>query len=438
MDTSTTTTGRPPAAPPEQSPKSSFERGTKKRHHWWIWVILAAVILGAAYWMYHQHEAALQAAQARAAQANRAVPVATTTVAKGNIGVYEEGLGIVTPLATVTVTSRVQGEIVEIHYREGQMVRKGAPLIDIDPRPYQAQLDQAQGQLAHDEALLAQSRIDLDRYQAAFSRNAIAQQQVYDQEQLVKQYEGTVKNDQGLVDNAKVNLVYCHITSPITGRVGLRLVDIGNMVQANSTTGLVVVAQLQPITVIFSIAEDYLPQIQQQLRQGHKLVVYALDRTDQTQIAAGTLLTIDNQIDTTTGTVKFRAIFPNTDSSLFPNQFVNGKLLVNTLQGVNVVPAAAIQRNAQGAFVYVVKPDQTASIQNVTVGTADGDTTQVTGVDAGQVIVVNGFDKLQDGIKVTVHNGSGKGAGSSGSGAVSGANSGSGAQTSKSGGSSKP
>jgi multidrug efflux system membrane fusion protein len=432
MDTSTTTTGRPTNAPPEESPKSPFELGTKNRHHWWIWVVLAAVILGAAYWMYHQHQATLQAAQARAAQQNRAVPVATTAVHTGDIGVYQEGLGIVTPLATVTVTSRVQGEITQIHYREGQMVRKGDPLIDIDPRPYQAQLDQAQGQLAHDEALLAQSRIDLDRYQAAFSRNAIAQQQVYDQEQLVKQNEGTVRNDQGLVDNAKVNLVYCHITSPIDGRVGLRLVDIGNMVQANSTTGLVVVAQLQPITVIFSIAEDYLPQIQQQLHQGHKMVVYALDRTDQTQIAAGTLLTIDNQIDTTTGTVKLRAIFPNTDSSLFPNQFVNGKLLINTLQGVNVVPAAAIQRNAQSAFVYVVKPDQTASMQNVTVGTADGDTTQVTGVDAGQVIVTSGFDKLQDGIKVTVPNGSGKETGSSAAAANSGA------QKSKSGGKSKP
>jgi multidrug efflux system membrane fusion protein len=393
-------------------------------------VVLAVVILAAAYWMYHQHQAALQAAQARAAQANRAVPVTTTTVRTGNIGVYQEGLGIVTPLATVTVTSRVQGEIIQIHYREGQMVHKGDPLIDIDPRPYQAQLDQAQGQLAHDEALLAQSRIDLDRYQAAFSRNAIAQQQVYDQEQLVKQYEGTVKNDQGLVDNAKVNLVYCHITSPISGRVGLRLVDIGNMVQANSTTGLVVVAQLQPITVIFSIAEDYLPQIQLQLHQGHKLVVYALDRTDETQIAEGTLLTIDNQIDTTTGTVKLRAIFPNTDSSLFPNQFVNAKLLINTLQGVNVVPAAAIQRNAQSAFVYVVKPDQTASMQNVTVGTADGDNTQVTGVNAGQVIVVSGFDKLQDGIKVV--SGSGRGPGNGGAAASSGA------QTPKSGGTSKP
>jgi membrane fusion protein, multidrug efflux system len=437
MDTSTTTTGRPSTAAPEQSPKPSPERRTERRHHWWIWLILAAVVLGAAYWMYHQHEAVLQAAQARAAQQNRSVPVATATVAKGDIGVYQGGLGTVTPVATVTVTSRVQGQIMEIHYREGQMVRKGSPLIDIDPRPYEAQLSQVEGQLAHDEALLAQARIDLDRYQAAFSRNAIAQQQVYDQEQAVKQYEGTVKNDQGLVDNAKVNLVYCHITSPIDGRVGLRLVDVGNIVQANSATGLVVVAQLQPITVIFSIAQDYLPQIQQQLRQGHKMAVYAydrpLDRTDEQQIAAGSLLTLDNQVDTSTGTVKFRAIFPNTDSALFPNQFVNAKLLVNTLHNVNVVPNAAIQRNAQGAFVYVVKPDQTASIQTVTVGMADGDITQVEGVEAGQVIVVNGFDKLQDGIKVVVHNtsgGSGKVAGSVGAS--------SGAQASKSGGTAKP
>jgi membrane fusion protein, multidrug efflux system len=432
MDTSTTTTGRPTNAPPEQSPKSPFELGTEKRHHWWIWVIIVVLILGAAYWMYHQHQAVLQAAQARAAQQNRAVPVATATVSKGDVGIYQGGLGTVTPVATVTVTSRVQGQIMEIHYREGQMVRKGDPLIDIDPRPYEAQLAQVEGQLAHDEALLAQARIDLDRYQAAFSRNAIAQQQVYDQEQAVKQYEGTVKNDQGLVDNAKVNLVYCHITSPIDGRVGLRLVDVGNIVQANSTTGLVVVAQLQPITIIFTVAEDFLPQIQLQLRQGHKMAVYALERTDETQIAAGTLLTLDNQVDTTTGTVKLRAIFPNTDSSLFPNQFVNAKLLVNTLQDVNVVPNAAIQRNAQGAFVYVVKPDQTASIQNVTVGIADGDSTQVDGVEAGQVIVVNGFDKLQDGIKVVVHNPSG----GSGKGAVGGG-AGSGAQTSKTGGKAK-
>jgi len=354
--------------------------------------------------MYHQYQANQQARQAKTNQPLRGVPVSTSTVRKGDIGVYVSGLGTVTPIYTVSVTSRVQGQIVAIHYTEGQMVHKGDPLVDIDPRPYEAQLSQTEGQLAHDEALLAQARIDLDRYQTAFSRNAIAQQQVYDQEQLVKQYEGTVKNDQGVVDNAKVNLVYCHITSPIDGRVGLRLLDLGNMVQANSTTPLVVVAQLQPITVIFSIHEDYLPQIVQQLHAGQKMKVEALDPTEVKQLASGTLLTVDNQADPTTGTVKLRATFQNKDSALFPNEFVNARLLLDTQQGVNLVPTAAIQRNSQGAFVYVIKPDETASVQPVTVGTTDGNTAAVQGVEVGQVVAVNGFDKLQDGIKVTVHN----------------------------------
>lgn len=362
--------------------------------------------------MYHQHEASLNtAAEAKAAMRSQTVPISTATVRKGDIGVYVEGLGLVTPVNTATITSRVQGQIVAIHYREGQMVRQGDPLIDIDPRPYEAALSQVEGQLAHDEAVLSQAKIDLDRYQAAFSRNAIAQQQVYDQEQAVKQDEGTVKNDQGIVDNAKVNLVYCHITSPINGRVGLRLVDVGNIVQANSTTSLVVVTQLQPITVIFSVAEDYLSQIEPQLRRGAKLQVLALDHTDQKQIATGTLLTIDNQVDPTTGTFKLRAQFPNTDSSLFPNQFVNAKLLVNTLKGVSLLPTAAIQRNAQGAYVYLVKPGDTVAIQTVTVGVTDNDTSSVDGVTAGQEIALSGFDKLQDGGKVAIRNGNGSGQG---------------------------
>jgi len=361
--------------------------------------------------MYHQHVASLEAAnQARAAMHNQKVPITTTTVRKGDIGVYVEGLGTVTPVNTATITSRVQGQIMAIHYTEGQTVHKGDPLIDIDTRPYEAALSQAEGQLAHDEALLAQAKIDLDRYQAAFSRNAIAQQQVYDQQQAVAQYEGTVKNDQGVVDNAKVNLIYCHITSPIDGRVGLRLVDLGNMVQANSTTALVVVTQLQPITVIFSVAEDYVGQIEPQLRQGRKLEVLALDRTDQSQIAAGTLLTIDNEVDTTTGTFKLRAIFPNKDNSLFPNQFVNAKLLVNTLKAVSLVPTAAIQRNAQGAYVYVVKPGDTVSIQTIKEGVTDGDTTSIEGINQGQVLALSGFDKLQDGSEVAIRTpGSGSG-----------------------------
>ena len=254
------------------------------------------------------------------------------------------------------VTSRVQGQIMDVHYTEGQMVHKGDPLIDIDPKPYQATLTQMQGQLAHDQAVLNEARIDLARYQQAYSSNAIGKQQVDDQEQAVHQDEGTVQNDEGQVENARVNLEYSHITSPIDGHVGLRLVDPGNLVQANGTTPLVVVTQLQPITVIFSVAEDYLPQIERQLRQGQRLSVDAFDRTQETKIASGYLLTVDNQIDPTTGTVKLRAIFPNDDFSLFPNQFVNARLLVDTQQRATaLVPTAAIWRNALGPFMYVVK-----------------------------------------------------------------------------------
>jgi multidrug efflux system membrane fusion protein len=313
----------------------------------------------------------------------------------------------------------VQGQVMNVYYKEGQLVRKGQPLLEIDPRPFQAALTQVEGQLEHDQALLAEARIDLDRYQQAFNRNAIAKQQLDDQTQLVKQDEGTVKNDQGLVANAQVNLVYTHITSPIDGRVGLRLVDPGNMVQANGTTPLVVVTQLAPITVIFSVAEDYLTQIQQQTRSGNTLAVDAYDRTQQTKIAEGKLLTIDNQIDTTTGTVKLRAEFANKDGALFPNQFVNVRLLVKTLHDVTLIPTPGIQRNAQGAFVYVIQ-DQKATIKTVKVGTTDGNITAVEGINPGDVVAVNGFDKLQDGIPVRIQQpaASGNAGSSGGSGAT--------------------
>jgi multidrug efflux system membrane fusion protein len=332
------------------------------------------------------------------------VPIATTTARTGDIGIYINALGAVTPVYTVTVTSRVQGELVQVNYHEGQMVHKGDPLVKIDARPYQAQLTQFEGQLARDQALLTEARIDLDRYKAALDRNAIAKQQYDDQQQLVYQDEGTVKNDQGQVENARLNVEYCDITSPIEGRVGLRLVDPGNMIQANSTTPLVVITQLQPITVVFSVAEDYLSQIQKQLRQGHPMTVDAFDRDQQTKIATGVLLTIDNEIDTTTGTVKLKAVFQNQDSALFPNQFVNTRLLVDTQHGAILIPASAIQRNSQGAFVYVVKPDQTAAMRTITVGATDGDTTAVQGLQPNEVVAVNGFDKLQDGAKVAVVN----------------------------------
>jgi membrane fusion protein, multidrug efflux system len=406
MNTTTTSTGKPQFDFSHEPPSFPPEHPSGTKRHPWVWLILLVILGAASYWMYHQYEAAKATKKTTGMRSFGAVPISTGVVQKGDIGVYVEGLGAVTPIATDSVTSRVQGQIVAIHYREGQMVHKGDPLIDIDPRPYEALLTQTQGQLARDEATLAQARIDLDRYRAALARNAISQQQVYDQEQLVKQDEGTVKNDQGAVANAQVNLDYCHITSPINGRVGLRLVDLGNMVQANGTSPLVVVMQLQPITVIFSVAEDYLPEIQKQLRTGRKMVVQAYDRTAETLLETGSLLTIDNQVDPTTGTIKMRAIFANPDSMLFPNQFVNARLLVDTQQNVNLVPTAAIQRNAQGAFLYVIK-DKTASMAPVTLGTSNADESAETGVAAGQTIAVSGFDKLQDGVKVAIHNANG-------------------------------
>lgn len=378
------------------------------RRYWWIRLLIIVVLFGAGGFFFFQHQATGRSTKAKSAPPQSAVPVVTATVRKGNIGVYINALGTVTPVYTVTVTSRVQGEIMSVNYREGQMVHKGDLLLVIDPRPYQAQLTQAEGQLAHDQAVLKEAQIDLDRYKAAYSRNAIPKQQLDDQEQIVLQDKGTVKNDQGQVENARLNLAYCHITSPIDGRVGLRLVDPGNIVQANSTTALVVITQLQPITVIFSVAEDYLPQIQHQIDQGRRLIVEAFDRTQQKKIATGELLTLDNQMDPTTGTVKLKAIFSNEDNSLFPNQFVNVRLLVETQQGATLVPTAAIQRNAQGAFVYVVKPDQTVAMRTVSVGTTDGNIAGVEGLEPGDVIVVDGFDKLQDGVKVIARTGLGE------------------------------
>jgi multidrug efflux system membrane fusion protein len=394
---------------PHTEPARAKKPG-KKRHVWiWALVVVAAIAAIIFFQRYRANEAAQKS---NANTAPKAIPVVTAAATKGDIGVYVQALGTVTPVYTVTVTSRVQGEIMKVNYREGQIVRKGDALLEIDPRPYQAAVTQAEGQLGHDDAVLGQARTDLTRYQTAFGLNAIAQQQVFDQQQAVKQDEGTVKNDQGLLDNVNLNLVYTHITSPIDGRVGLRLVDPGNIVQANSATPLVVVTQLQPITVIFSIAEDYLSQIQLQIRKGQKLKVDALDRTQLKTIASGSLLTLDNEVDTTTGTVKLKAIFDNKDTALFPNQFVNARLLIETQHGVVLVPTPAIQRNSQQAFLYVIKPDNTASVQNITVGTTEGNITAVQGIQAGQIIAVNGFDKLQDGIKVEQRKGSKNGNGS--------------------------
>jgi membrane fusion protein, multidrug efflux system len=377
------------------------------------------VLLLGAFYFYRQHEEAVAAANAQAKLPRPGVPIQTATARTGDIGVYINALGTVTPVYTATITSRVDGQITNVAYREGQMVRKGDLLIEIDPRPFQAALTQAQGTLAKDEAVLNEARIDLNRFQQAYDRNAIAKQQLDDQGQLVKQDEGTVKQDQGAVASAATNVDYTRITAPIEGRVGLRLVDPGNIVTSGATTALVVITQLQPITVIFSVAEDYLPQIQKQLRNGQKMPVDSFARDQTTKLASGTLLTLDNVIDQTTGTLKLKAIFQNQDLELFPNQFVNARLLVDTQRGVTLVPTAAIQRNAQGAFVYVIGSDNSASLRTVTVGTTDGNVAAVQNVNAGDVIAVNGFDKLQNGAKVTINNASGSGGNNGASGSPS-------------------
>jgi membrane fusion protein, multidrug efflux system len=399
---STTATTPPAPAPPPPKPVAQKDAGPRKSHTW-IWIVVIILLLLGIFYFYRQHEKAAQAA-AQAKQPRPSAPIATTTARTGDIGVYINALGTVTPVYTATITSRVDGQITNVAYREGQMVHKGDLLIEIDPRPFQAALLQAQGTLAKDEAVLNEAKIDLTRFQQAYDRNAIAKQQLDDQGQLVKQDEGTVKQDQGTVAAAATNVDYTRIIAPIEGRVGLRLVDPGNIVTSGSTTPLVVITQLQPITVIFSVAEDYLPQIQKQLRGGQKLPVDAFARDQSTKLASGSLLTLDNQIDQTTGTVKLKAIFDNHDTELFPNQFVNARLLVDTQRGVTLLPTAAIQRNAQGTFVYVISSDNTANLRNVTVGTTDANTAAVQGVNAGEVVAVNGFDKVQNGGKVTINN----------------------------------
>ncbi len=330
------------------------------------------------------------------------IPVAVGKVTKGNMNVYINSLGTVTSVYTVTVSSRVTGELTEIHFREGQIVHRGQLLAVIDPRPYLATYTQAQGQLERDQAMLQNARIDLARYQTAFQQHAVPEQQVATQQAAVNQDEGTVKVDEGTLQAARINVDYTQITSPIDGRVGLRGVDLGNIVPANSTTGIVTITQLQPITVIFTLAEDYLDQVVKQMQHGNKLRVDARSRDDQTELAQGTVLAIDSQIDTTTGTVRVRATFPNRDNALFPNEFVNARLLLKTLMGVNIIPTAAIQRNNDIAFVYVVNPNGTVTSHNVNVATTDGDYAAVTGVVPGQTVVTDGFDKLQDGAKVAV------------------------------------
>jgi multidrug efflux system membrane fusion protein len=338
---------------------------------------------------------------ATAGAASHSVIIHASAAYRGDMGVYINALGTVTPISTINIFSQVSGQVLAVHYHEGQMVHNGDPLIDIDPRPYRAQLQQAEGLLDHDRGVLKQAEIDLARYREAFASHAVAKQVLDDQEQIMIQDQGAVKYDLGQVQYAEVQLSYCRLTAPTSGRVGLRLVDSGNTVFAGSSNALVVITQLQPITVVFNVAEDHLGEVQAQLRQHKGLAVEAFDRSAETKLATGTLLTVDNQIDTSTGTVRFRGEFSNRDLALFPNQFVNARLLVKTLKDSVLVSSAAIQRNGTQAFVFVV--DKSAvSVRNITERSTDGDTTAVEGLRAGEIVALSSFDKLQEGTPVQV------------------------------------
>ena len=400
------------------SPSVTRTADSESRLAWWqslsarrrrvilvVAILLAFVLLG---WLLTPH-ASRQPDGGRFAQAGP-MPVVTAHATTGDMPITLIGLGTVTPLATVTVQSQISGQIMHIAFKEGQTVKAGDSLIQIDDRPYQVALEQAQGALKRDKALLANARVDLDRYQTLFAQDSIAEQQLATQKSLVAQYEGAVKTDQGQIDAAKLNITYCHIVSPISGRVGLQQVNVGNFVTPAEPNGLVVVTELKPITVVFTLPEDNIPPLLRRLQAGATLPVTAFDRTNTRQIARGTLQSIDSQIDTTTGTIRLKALFANDDGSLFPQQFVNADLLLDTLHGATLIPQAGVQRGAPGTFVYVVNADQTVSVRIVTLGPGDATNIAVSsGLKPGDTVVVDGADKLKDGAKVLV---SQRGAGS--------------------------
>jgi multidrug efflux system membrane fusion protein len=385
---------------------------------WWLWLLVIVLVGAGAY--FYLKPANVEAQQSGGAQGDashrgkggaggagggrNAVPVVVTAAAKsGDIDVYLNGLGSVTPVATVTVKTHLAGELMKVLYTEGQMVQKGQLLAVVDPRPYQVALEQAEGTLAHDQALLQNARVDLKRYQTLFKQDSIQEQQLATQDALVRQYEAQIKTDQGAVDAQKLNITYCNITAPVSGRTGLRLVDPGNLVQPSDATGLVVITQLQPITVVFAIPEDNIPSVMQKIQAGVKLPVDTFDRANNQKLASGHLLTLDNQVNVSTGTVNLKAEFANDNFGLFPSQFVNSRLLVETKHDQIIIPSAGVQRGSQGTYVYIINDDHSVTLRLVKVGVTEGDNSSIVdGLKAGENVVVDGADKLRDGLKVEV------------------------------------
>src|SRR5215470_4427425 len=392
-----------PSPPPEPQPgvestgNPSRAVPKRRRWHWFTWLALAVILsfVAALYW----RRAAER--QTKAPRTPPPIPVVVAAAEKGDIGVYITGLGTVTPLNTITLTTRVDGQLMNVFYKEGDKVSKGESLVEIDPRPFQVQLEQAQGQLAKDQAALQNAQIDLERYEQLITKNAVSQQILQTQRATVAQAQATITTDQANIDSAKLNLTYAHITAPISGRIGLRLVDPGNFVSSSASTPLLVITQMEPISVIFTIPEQQVPAVRAALRAGKSLPVDAMDRDAQKVIGSGRLTTLDNQIDPTTGTLKLRATMPNTDDALFPNQFVNARLLLQKKTGVTLIPNAAVQRNAQTTFVYRVNSDQLVEIRNVKLGTVDEQHSEVAmGLQPHDIVVTQGVDRLQAGSKV--------------------------------------
>jgi multidrug efflux system membrane fusion protein len=393
---------QPPPVPPDTAPAQ------EPRRRRWVLPLLVVFAAVAAFLAFHNRgktpaQGAAPGAPGGKGGQNRAVPVLATAAQTKDVGVYLTGLGNVAPLNTVSVKSRVDGQLLRIDFREGQMVRAGDLLAEIDPRPFQVQLMQAEGQKAKDEAALHNAQVDLQRYQVLYAQDSIAKQQLDTQAATVAQVRATIQSDQAQIESAKLNLTYSRVTAPTGGRVGLRQVDVGNIVHAGDANGIVVITQLQPIDVLFTIPADHLPQVLPQVHSGKVLAVDAYDRELKRKLAAGRLLAVDNQVDPTTGTVRLKAQFPNADEALFPDQFVNARLLVNVLRGAVTVPTAAIQRSPQSTYVYVVKPDHTVENRNVAVELTEGDDAVIgSGLAAGDVVIVDGVDKLRPGMKVDV------------------------------------